>query len=187
RFTGATSAFQPTATRATAVTGSPTRSPRSWAMPTPEHPSSKRSSSTWRRCDGRDPDHSGRLGRPKAPRQGAAGAPGIRAPAAGFLRRAAGRPGEGIRGSGIGPARRSADDLATGPRRLLCARCGASWGYPRMTCPGCGEDESTKLPVFSEYGTASGERGSVVRGLPADAVADPVHAVFPHVRIEACE
>ena len=82
---------------------------------------------------------------------------------------------------------RSADDLATGPRRLLCARCGASWGYPRMTCPGCGEDESTKLPVFSEYGTASGERGSVVRGLPADPVADPVHAVFPHVRIEACE
>src|SRR5438309_10707541 len=70
----------------------------------------------------------------------------------------------------------SADDLATGPRRLLCARCGASWGYPRMTCSGCGEDESAKLPGFSEYGAASGERGSVVRGLPADPVADPVHA-----------
>jgi FdhE protein len=81
----------------------------------------------------------------------------------------------------------SPDDLATGPRRLLCARCGASWGYPRMTCPGCGEDESAKLPVFSEHGTASGERGSIVRGLPAGAAADPLRAVFPHVRIEACE
>ena len=82
---------------------------------------------------------------------------------------------------------RTADDLATGPRRLLCARCGGSWGYPRMTCPGCGEDQSAKLPVFSERGTASGERGSVVRGLPAGAEAAAQHAVFPHVRIEACE
>ncbi len=78
------------------------------------------------------------------------------------------------------------EDLATGPRRLLCARCGASWGYPRMTCASCGEDSSAKLPIFSEEGTASGERGSVVRGLPGGASA--MHGVvFPHVRIEACE
>ena len=82
---------------------------------------------------------------------------------------------------------RSPDDLATGPRRLLCARCGATWGYPRMTCAGCGEGESAKLPVFSEHGTASGERGSVVRGLPGGAAGGPEHAVFPHMRIEACE
>jgi FdhE protein len=82
---------------------------------------------------------------------------------------------------------RSPDDLATGPRRLLCARCGASWGYPRMSCPGCGEQESAKLPVFGERGTASGERGSVVRGLPGGGAARPEHAVFPHMRIEACE
>lgn len=78
------------------------------------------------------------------------------------------------------------EDLATGPRRLLCARCGASWGYARMTCPGCGEDASAKLSIFSEEGTASGERGSVVRGLPGGQ-GSAHHAVFPHVRIEACD
>ena len=31
-----------------------------------------------------------------------------------------------------------AEDLATGPRFLECARCGVAWGYPRMTCAGCG-------------------------------------------------
>jgi len=56
-----------------------------------------------------------------------------------------------------------------------------------MTCAGCGEEESAKLPVFSEHGTASGERGSVVRGLPGGAAGGPEHAVFPHMRIEACE
>jgi len=77
------------------------------------------------------------------------------------------------------------EDLATGPRRLLCARCGASWGYPRMTCAACGEDSSARLPIFSEEGTTSGERGAVVRGLPSGATRRD--AVFPHMRIEACE
>lgn len=81
----------------------------------------------------------------------------------------------------------ASDDLATGPRRLLCARCGASWGYARMTCAGCGEDSSAKLNVFSEHGTTSGERGSVVRGLPGAAAAANYGAVFPHMRIEACD
>jgi len=80
----------------------------------------------------------------------------------------------------------AADDLATGPRYLLCARCHASWGYARMTCPGCGESSSSRLQIFSEEGTTSGERGNVVRGLPTrgDGARD---AVFPHIRIEACE
>jgi len=81
----------------------------------------------------------------------------------------------------------AADDLATGPRRLLCARCGAAWGYARATCPGCGEDSSAKLSFFSEHGTASGERGSMVRGLPAGPVRAQDLAVFPHMRIEACD
>jgi FdhE protein len=55
-----------------------------------------------------------------------------------------------------------------------------------MTCAGCGEESSSKLPIFSEEGTASGERGSVVRGL-SGAMAAPQTAVFPHMRIEACE
>lgn len=78
------------------------------------------------------------------------------------------------------------EDLATGPRRLLCARCGSSWTYARMTCPSCGEDAGSKLPIFAERGTASGERGGVVRGLPGASGPDS-RAVFPHMRIEACE
>ena len=78
------------------------------------------------------------------------------------------------------------EDLASGRRLLLCARCGAAWGYARMMCAGCGEDASAKLPIFNELGTTSGERGSLIRGL---ARPEPSRhsAVFPHVRIEACE
>ena len=81
----------------------------------------------------------------------------------------------------------ASDDLATGPRNLLCARCGATWSYARMTCAGCGESGSSKLSIFSEHGTMSGDRGSVVRGLPGPPAADPQRAFFPHMRIEACE
>jgi FdhE protein len=53
--------------------------------------------------------------------------------------------------------------LVTAPRMLACCRCGDSWVYQRMTCAGCGEETSTKLPIF-----ADGER-------------------FPHLRADACE
>ena len=59
-----------------------------------------------------------------------------------------------------------------------------------MTCPGCGEDSSSRLPIFSEEGTASGERGSVVRGLLGKLGDDriPEHMpLFGHIRIEACD
>lgn len=80
------------------------------------------------------------------------------------------------------------EDLATGGRFLVCARCQTSWGYARMTCPGCGEDSSARLPIFNEEGTASGERGSVVRGLEGKLGSKPEHkAVFPQMRIEACD
>ena len=79
------------------------------------------------------------------------------------------------------------EDLAAGPRRLQCARCHAEWGYARMTCPGCGETSSARLSIFSEEGTASGERGSVVRGLPGPATDGHQPALFPHMRIDACE
>jgi hypothetical protein len=81
----------------------------------------------------------------------------------------------------------ASEDLASGPRLLLCARCGSSWGYARMTCPACGEDSSGKLLVLSEEGTTSGERGNVVRGLPGAAPTSVAEAVSPHMRIEACE
>ena len=82
------------------------------------------------------------------------------------------------------------EDLAAGGRFLLCARCHRSWGYARMTCAGCGEDSGSRLPIFSEEGTASGERGSVVRGLQGrigDQGTVEHQPVFPHLRIEACD
>lgn len=80
--------------------------------------------------------------------------------------------------------KQAAEDLASGGRVLVCARCHGEWGYPRMTCAGCGEQSGPRLPVYSEVGTAAGERGGVVRGLGLPA---ETNAIFPHIRIEACE
>jgi FdhE protein len=56
-----------------------------------------------------------------------------------------------------------------------------------MTCAGCGEDSSSKLMIFSEQGTTSGERGSIVRGLAGALTNGHSSAVFPHMRVETCE
>jgi len=55
------------------------------------------------------------------------------------------------------------ETLVSGPRMLFCSRCGESWVHQRMTCAGCGEESTNKLPIF-----ADGDR-------------------FPHVRADACE
>ena len=55
------------------------------------------------------------------------------------------------------------ETLVSGPRMLLCCRCGESWIHQRMTCAACGEESTTKLPIF-----ADGDR-------------------FPHLRADACE
>ena len=78
---------------------------------------------------------------------------------------------------------RSSDDLASGGRRLICARCHGEWGYPRMTCPSCGEASGSRLPIYGEAGTAASELGGVIRGLGPQRRSE---AVFPHVRIEGC-
>lgn len=57
----------------------------------------------------------------------------------------------------------SGEDLVTGPRHLVCARCGGDWVFPRMVCAGCGEETGARLPVYSET------------------------EQFPHLRIDACE
>jgi len=57
----------------------------------------------------------------------------------------------------------SGEELVTGPRHVVCARCGADWIRPRMVCAACGEETSSRLPVYSES-----ER-------------------FPHLRIDGCE
>ena len=55
------------------------------------------------------------------------------------------------------------ETLVSGPRMLACCRCGESWIHQRMTCAGCGEHATKKLPIF-----ADAER-------------------FPHLRADACE
>ena len=55
------------------------------------------------------------------------------------------------------------ESLVSGPRMLLCCRCGDSWVHQRMTCAVCGEQSTSKLPIF-----ADAER-------------------FPHLRADACE
>ena len=57
----------------------------------------------------------------------------------------------------------SGEELVTGPRHVVCARCGSDWIRPRMVCAACGEETSSRLPVYSES-----ER-------------------FPHLRIDGCE
>jgi FdhE protein len=49
-----------------------------------------------------------------------------------------------------------------GRRTLLCGRCFTEWEFRRMLCPGCGEEDRDKLPVYTS-------------------------AEFPHIRVEACD
>jgi FdhE protein len=53
--------------------------------------------------------------------------------------------------------------LVSAPRRLACSRCSESWVHQRMTCVGCGEQTTAKLPIFADT-----ER-------------------LPHLRADACE
>jgi len=47
-------------------------------------------------------------------------------------------------------------------RSMVCAFCLAEWGFRRLVCPGCGEENDTKLPVFTA-------------------------AEFDYIRVECCE
>ena len=49
-----------------------------------------------------------------------------------------------------------------GKRFLLCSMCFTEWEFRRLLCPGCGEEDKEKLPVYTAV-------------------------EFPHVRVEACE
>ena len=70
----------------------------------------------------------------------------------------------------------SDDSLVSGPRSLLCARCGTSWACSRSVCPACGEDRQARLSVYAEqwHGPVSGRRDD--NGRP----------VFGHLRVAAC-
>jgi FdhE protein len=69
----------------------------------------------------------------------------------------------------------SGDQLVSGRRRLLCARCGESWGFTANTCASCGETAGARRTVYSEQR----EGPEVGRGNGGDAT-------FPHLRVEAC-
>jgi hypothetical protein len=75
------------------------------------------------------------------------------------------------------------DSLVTGRRYLACARCGASWPYAGSSCASCGETTGSRRTVYTEH------RGEpvVVRGLASREAAASGPAVFPHLRIEACD
>ena len=82
------------------------------------------------------------------------------------------------------------DDSLVAPRRYLeCSRCARRWAFPRMTCPGCGETDSRRLPIHAEEGaTASEAAGRVVRGVEGvqrGAAPGPAPRL-PHVSIHAC-
>jgi hypothetical protein len=72
----------------------------------------------------------------------------------------------------------SGEQLVTGPRSLLCARCGSSWSCSRSVCPACGESEEDRLSVFAERWdepqSKNGKRD------------DDEPPVFPHLRIAGC-
>ena len=49
-----------------------------------------------------------------------------------------------------------------GKRWLLCSLCSTEWQYRRVLCPGCGEENKDKLPIYTA-------------------------AEFPAVRVDACD
>lgn len=57
----------------------------------------------------------------------------------------------------------SGEALLTAPRYLQCSRCASAWTYSRMVCAGCGEEDTTLLPVLAD------------------------HDVFAHLRVDACQ
>jgi FdhE protein len=72
----------------------------------------------------------------------------------------------------------SGESLVSGPRSLLCARCGTSWSFSRSTCPACGETDDARLVVHAEAWT-----GPVSGNGRGDGDGRPV---FPQLRIAGC-
>jgi len=74
----------------------------------------------------------------------------------------------------------SGESLVSGPRSLLCARCGSSWSCSRSVCPACGESEEARLSMYAErwdgLASANGEG-------EGEGDAQPV---FRHLRIASC-
>jgi hypothetical protein len=76
----------------------------------------------------------------------------------------------------------SGESLVSGPRSLLCARCGSSWSCARSSCPACGETDEARLVVHAETwaGPVSGNGKANGKG---DGDRPPM---FPQLRIVGC-
>lgn len=76
------------------------------------------------------------------------------------------------------------DQLVSGGRSLLCARCGTSWSYSSSTCASCGESGGGRRSIYAErrewpvvgHGDATAPRKKFGAPMP----------MFPHLRIEGC-
>jgi len=75
----------------------------------------------------------------------------------------------------------SGESLVSGPRSLLCSRCGSSWSWSRSLCPACGESGEARLSVYAER-----LEGPVVAGNGKDDGDRHERPVFPHLRIAGC-
>jgi hypothetical protein len=74
----------------------------------------------------------------------------------------------------------SGERLVSGPRSLLCSRCGFSWQCSRSVCPACGEKEDDRLWVYAE------QLEGPVSGNGKHEADEDGPAVFPHLRIAGC-
>lgn len=75
----------------------------------------------------------------------------------------------------------SGERLVSGPRSLLCARCGSTWSCSRSICPACGESEDARLSVYAEQ-----LDGPVVSRNGKHHGDGDRRPVFPHLRIAGC-
>jgi hypothetical protein len=78
----------------------------------------------------------------------------------------------------------SGESLVSGPRSLLCARCGSTWSCSRSICPACGESEEARLSVYAEQWDGPVSANGKGHG-DGDGDGDR-QPVFPHVRIAGC-
>jgi FdhE protein len=64
-----------------------------------------------------------------------------------------------------------------GQRFLVCSFCLGEWEFRRIVCPGCGEENHAKLPVYTVDGTKDSN----------DSNKDGTKDDMKHIRVEACD
>jgi FdhE protein len=74
------------------------------------------------------------------------------------------------------------DQLVSGRRQLVCARCATSWNWSSSACASCGESGGARRTIYAER-----REGTVVGRAAATVEAQAGGPMFPHLRIEACD